>query len=366
MFVDREPSKAAADSARASASAVPANARASSGFGFEKMVPKRVRNGFTLLLPWASLLFGVAGAFWMDRSPKRAWIVAVATIATWLMVLLLAWLSRLDATGMPRTRKLLLRVAQLSSLLATQSLLQLTLFFALPFYFYAAALDVGHIVFVATLTLLSIASLWDPWTERVLQRPLLAAALPAVGSFAALAAVLPALGLSTYASLWIAVASASIGWPVLTAATASHERRARSTATAALVALAFPVIMYFGGARIVPAAPLRLVRADIGTALQDHWVVDPSKSIDHAPARLVCATAIASPLGLRDRLFHVWRKDGKPRARIELKIVGGRTQGFRTNSRIQVGHPARGRYSCTVETASGQVLGSRSVKVRGD
>jgi hypothetical protein len=78
---------------------------------------------------------------------------------------------------------------------------------------------------------------------------------------------------------------------------------------------------------------------------------------------LHCATAIASPLGLHDKLFHVWKKDGKERARIPLKIVGGRKQGWRTHSRITPG--IDGKYTCTVETASGQVLGSRSVKISG-
>jgi len=87
------------------------------------------------------------------------------------------------------------------------------------------------------------------------------------------------------------------------------------------------------------------------------------RELDHVPARLHCATAIASPLGLHDKLFHVWRKAGKQRARIALKIVGGRELGFRTHSRITPSDP--GKYTCTVETASGQVLGSRSVKITG-
>jgi hypothetical protein len=67
---------------------------------------------------------------------------------------------------------------------------------------------------------------------------------------------------------------------------------------------------------------------------------------------------------LHDRLFHVWRKNGVQRARIELKIVGGRTRGYRTQSHIRhLGKYPTGTYRCTVETATGQVLGSRSVRI---
>jgi hypothetical protein len=53
------------------------------------------------------------------------------------------------------------------------------------------------------------------------------------------------------------------------------------------------------------------------------------------------------------------------RSRIELDIRGGgRAGGYRTFSRIDHfgAHPA-GVYSCSVETASGQVLGSRSLRM---
>jgi hypothetical protein len=63
-------------------------------------------------------------------------------------------------------------------------------------------------------------------------------------------------------------------------------------------------------------------------------------------------------------LFHVWRKDGQLRARIPLTISGGRELGYRTQSRIgNFGKHASGRYSCSVVTAAGQLLGTRSVRI---
>jgi hypothetical protein len=118
---------------------------------------------------------------------------------------------------------------------------------------------------------------------------------------------------------------------------------------------------------LVPAAPLRLTKIEIGTGVLDHEAVNTADRYDPAPPRLYCVTAIWSPIGVKDRLFHVWRYDGTERMRIELDIRGGgRGGGFRTFSRVQLGaaHPA-GKYRCSVETEAGQVLGEKTVRIGG-
>jgi hypothetical protein len=260
----------------------------------------------------------------------------------------------------------LLRTASLGSLFATQSLVQLALFFAVPFYWQAATWDAGHVLFLLLFGALCIVSLWDPWTEWLLVRPGISALLPALATFVALNAVLPGLGISTRTSLWASSCLAALGVPVLATAGVRPELRRRTALLALGVGAMLPLLLALGGARIVPAAPLRLVRAEIGTERAGKWIVTPVEELDRAPAQLICATAIESPLGLHDRLFHVWRKDGVLRARVALDIVGGRKQGFRTQSRIRgFGRDPAGTYRCTVETATGQVLGSRSVDVEG-
>jgi hypothetical protein len=326
--------------------------------------PRSVVTRLRPLLPWLSLVTGIAGAVLMDRGPKRAAGVALCAVALWLTLLSLHGFARLDPErGGPR-RRLLLRAVRHSTLLATQSLVQLTLFFALPFYYKAASLHLGHIVFMGALGLSCAASLWDPLTEWLLSRPLRAPLLPAIGSFVALNAVLPALGMSTRTSLWIAACTSVSGVVLLSAFNAPAGRRVHVTLLALLGALLLPLALVLGLARIVPAAPLRLVSIEFGTRIANRWVADPAERFEHAPQRLFCATAIASPIGVRDRLFHVWRYDGEQRARIELDIRGGRGAGWRTFSRVQLGGVhAGGTYRCSVETASGQVLGEKSVRV---
>ena len=320
----------------------------------------RLRRG----LPWISLGTGIAGALTMDRGPRHAMLVAIAAAVVWLTLIALHWLVRLDQDSAGPRKRRLIRLARGSTLMATQSLVQLALFFALPFYVQAAALRSWHMLFLLVLGGLSLASLWDPLTEWALTHRLFTPLLPAMASFAALDVVLPGLGLSTRQSLWLAAGTAVIGVAALTAAASHREQRWRRSLRALLIALLLPAALAVGFARIVPAAPLRLVRIQLGTQLVDHWVTDPVEQLSAAPARLFCATAIGSPVGVKDKLFHVWRKDGAPFGRIELAFSGGRAAGYRTYSRITPwGSEPSGEYRCSVETASGQELGSHSVRV---
>ena len=325
----------------------------------------RLRAALRALVPWASLAAGIAGAVFMDRGPQRGALVAGAAVGSWLTLPLVQWLGRASARA--ETRRWAWRLLRWSSLTAAQSRVQLALFFALPFYVRAAAAwDPGHLVFLSGLAVLSAVSLWDPLTERLFHRPLLAPLLPAIASFVALAAVLPGLGFSTRASLWIAAFTCGLGVAFTSAAGAPAGARLRVAGLALLVALAIPLALRLGAARIVPAAPLRLVQIAIGTQRAGHWVGDPSTRLATAPARLICATAIWSPLGVKDRLFHVWTRDGQLRARVELDIRGGRPGGYRTFSRIgPLGRSPGGVYRCRVETQSGQVLGGQTIRIGG-
>lgn len=310
----------------------------------------------------------------MDRGQARAAWVAAAAVAVWLTLTVLHWssLSEREQVPLPRGKRQVRSVARHSSVIATQSLVQLCLFFALPFYHRASALDLsrgpldpGHALFVAGLVSACAVSLWDPWTERLLRRSVAGSFLPALASFVALNAVLPALGLSTRLSLWLAAAVAALGALSLAVARVPRgQRRLLLMLTAASVG-ALPLGLWLGAARIVPPAPLRLARAELGTRLVDKWVEAPVTVLTSPPERLICATAIEAPVGLRDRLHHVWHLDGKPIARMQLKIVGGRREGYRTRSWIRdFEHRPTGRYGCTVTTESGQVLGTRYVQFR--
>jgi hypothetical protein len=91
-------------------------------------------------------------------------------------------------------------------------------------------------------------------------------------------------------------------------------------------------------------------------------LVDPADAFEAPIERLVCLTAVTAPRGLRDRLRHVWSHDGVRRSQVALEVRGGRALGFRAWSWQR--NPAPGRWTCTVETETGQLLGRVAVTVR--
>ena len=313
----------------------------------------RIRRG----LPLLSLLLGLASALLMDRSPDRAVRIAIAAAVGWLLWPALLVLGRREA----KTR--LARAARSGSLAGAQAAAQLSLFFALPFYVKALAGGAGRVAFVAALGLASAATLWDPLAAWLLSRPLPGALLQAVASFAGLNVVLPVLGLSNRASLLAASCAAAVGGP-LVALLGTRGRVAVRLAGGVAVGAALPLALLVGAARVVPAAPLELKRAAIGTRLDGLELADAAASLPAPPAQLAGATAIAAPRGLADRLVHVWRKDGAAVDRIPLVVRGGREAGFRTHSvKKHLGARPEGRWRCSVETESGQLLGSAELSI---
>ncbi len=314
-------------------------------------------------MPWFSLALGVGGAFWMDRSPRRAGPIAAFIVASWLTLVALQALERARIDRLSQRQQLVVRGARFASIFASEWIIQLTLFFVLPFYARAATRSAGHLGFVALLGCAAALTLWDPLFQALLRRPLTALALQAISSFAGLNALLPILGISNRASLWIGAGAACAGLPLVAAAISPAGARLRPTLAALAVGALFPLAVLLGAGRVVPAAPLRLVEIGLGTRLADRALLDQGSRLIN-PEQLVCLTAVFAPRGLHDELFHAWSQEGRPMGRVPLAISGGRERGFRTWSikKILGQHPA-GRWRCVVETASGQVLGDGEVDV---
>jgi hypothetical protein len=280
----------------------------------------------------------------MDRRPERAPTIALAAAGGWLLLTLVALLES--------TRSKVGVVARAGAAMGTQSLLQLCLFFAAPFYYYAAAMP-GHWVYVGMLGVAGLVTLWTPLGNAAMRHPIIGSALQAVATFAGLDCVLPLVGFSIKGSL--------LASTVCTAAGLLLVALVRRAIAPVFIAVALVVALAAGGARFVPPAPLRLMEGRIGTHVLERRLSGAGTSFPIVPAQLVCFTAIAAPRGLRDRLHHVWRQYGIRRGDIPLEIRGGRTQGFRTWSTLHgVGI---GQWSCTVETESGQRLGRVVVQV---
>jgi hypothetical protein len=307
------------------------------------------------LLPWVSLALSIASAIWTDRRPERARLIAIAAVVGFVALCAFALLEGVDVGRMSRVGSWVARAARASAMMGAQSVIQLCLFFTAPFYWRAVTVN-AHWVFMGLLAVAALSTLWTPLCDAVLRRPVSAVMLQGAATFAGLGCVLPLLGVSNHDSLAAATGAVVVGAPFVVGR--GLGRRVLATLVTGLV---LAVAALAGAAQLVPPAPLRFVAGGIGTRVVNRELVDARSLFERAPERLVCLTAIAAPRGLKDKLRHVWRHEGTARAEAQLEIRGGRAQGFRAWSYKR--NPAPGRWSCTVETESGQLLGRVTVTV---
>jgi hypothetical protein len=342
---------------------------ADGGLGVEAQAEKprwleRLAHGYARvqrLVPLISLAIGVASALLMDRRPESAWLVVAGSTAGWVLLLGFALFVRGEAGGRWQ------RTAQALLPRLTQSALQHAILFTLPLYVQAATSSLRHGAFLLLLAVAGSITLWDPACRAVLARPRAAAALLAVSTFAGANAVLPVLGLGNRESLVASAALTTVGLPLLAwLNSAGRERRWRLVGRSLLIGALAPGFLLLGGAALVPPAPLRFVGGGVGTQLDHRELLDAAAHIPGAPEQLVCLTAVAAPRGLRDRLLHVWSKNGRRVDAIEVTIAGGRDSGYRTwSTKRNLGAQSAGRWTCAVETASGQLVGRVKVRVGG-
>lgn len=315
-------------------------------------------------LPWVSLAVGITSALIMERSPERAYLVVLAAVGAWVLLATSAIVGSLDAERMPGLHQRAVRWGMTSALMASQSLVQLCLFFSLPFYVRAASWGVGQTLFIGLLILTVALASWDPAYRWVFEHRWVSLAALSLATFAGLACVLPVLGLGNRASLLSAAVLTSIGAPLLERLRRARvQRDLRLWFKEASVILFMPAFATFG-AVMVPPAPLALVQGSIGTKLVDHWVADPTETVAASARQIVCASAIRAPRGLKDALRHEWRHNEQLVDEIPLQVRGGREAGFRTWSiKRNLGPHPEGGWSCRVVTEAGQVVGELRFRV---
>ena len=320
-----------------------------------RLSPRTVRllGRLPRLAPWGSLLAGLFSAWSMDRSAERAGLVVASAWAGWLAYWLLLHREQRvgQAPGWP------LAVARLLA----QSGAQLPLLFVYPFYLRAATASWPHRLFIASLGLAGLTTLWEPLHRRLMRQAAAGPALQALGTFAALNMLWPILGRGNGEGLAVATATTVVVVP-LTVGLA----RGRGRPLAAALWLSLLLALVGAAGRLgpwVPAAPLHLVQVALGTRLVGLELQDASDQFRPVPTQLVCSSRILAPRGLHDRLLHVWSVEGQIVDRIALAVTGSE-QGFRTWSIKRSPAALRaGLWRCQIETAAGQVLGAASARI---
>lgn len=245
---------------------------------------------------------------------------------------------------------------------AVQSLFHGLLLFLLPIYYASTTLTSRNVWFLLALASAALLTTIDPWYRAIRARfRWVEIVLFGFGLFASLNVAFPLLRVrSTWALLLSGIVSMLALAPVFRRGPVPSWRNAllRAGIWGAVVALILWPLRGW-----IPPVPLHLTRATFTRSVVRLEPAEPASTVTADELRawggIAAFTAVAAPAGLREPIYHVWRRNGAEVARIALSpIRGGRPGGFRTYSRkADLGQDPTGVWSVDVVTAHGQLIG---------
>jgi hypothetical protein len=308
---------------------------------------------------------GVASFFLVERHEGFARVIALAMLLGWAWLVLERVLDEmlLDRFGL-RLPTPVLRYA-------TQMIHQESLFFALPFFVASTSWNSGQALFTGGLIAAALVALIDPiYYRRLAPRRWLFLTYHTLALFAVLLVALPLiLRVPTARSYELALGIAVLlAFPSLLGSITVPRWWRGVLVVGLMVALAGAGWL----ARLwVPPATLRLTGMALATAIDDVNRAPAHSLAEIGAARLAAQglyayTAIRAPLGLHERIQHVWLHEGREIDRIVLDIRGGREEGYRAWTRKQQfpENPV-GRWQVRVLTADEQMIGTLRFRVHG-
>lgn len=306
---------------------------------------------------------GLLSFFLVERHEGVARLMAVAMLASWVLLVLERALSRAVSArfGFGLSPMLVRHLTQFTH--------QESLFFALPFFVASTSWNSGQALFTGLLGAMALVTIIDPiYFGRLAKRRWLFLSFHTLTLFALLLVVLPLiLQVPAMQSYQLALGVAVLlSFPTL-AGSITVPRWWRGVLV--LVLLAGLGAAGWLARLWVPPATLRLTQVAVTTAI-DVAQRAPQQSLRSlSSARLqadglYAYTAIHAPLGLRERIRHVWLHEGKEVDRIELEVTGGRAEGYRawTHKRNFPAAP-QGRWQVRVLTADDRMIGTLRFRV---
>lgn len=313
-------------------------------------------------LSFVSLLSGIATLVIFRRGTEHfPWILG-NVLLLWVGGVVFAHLRQaLEA----RNR----RIIRVAVDFTVQSLHHELLLFLLPIYYASTTLSSRNLWFFLLHLTVTLLTGIDPWYRATILRrsPWMGHLLFTFGLFVALNVGLPLIRVrSALALLLSAILSVLALIPAIRRGFALTWCNA--ALTAALVgcltaSIIWPVRSW------IPPAPLYLSSSTFARSIEQLEPVEPVREVPAANLQawggLICFTAISAPAGLREPIYHVWRRDDTLVTQIALSpIRGGRPGGFRTYSkRSDLGANPVGRWTVDVLTAQGQLIGRVSLIV---
>jgi len=324
---------------------------------------------------WAAFTARHAWARWVEK-----WGVSVSSLAfgvvtllvfrrgieyfPWFVgYLLLLWLAGVVCAEM---RQALAargpRLLWLAMDYTVQSLFHGLLLFLLPIYYASTTLVSRNVGFLLLLVAAALLTAVDPWYRAIVARSRwVEVLLFGFGLFASLNVAFPLVGVRTTWALGLS------GIVSLLALTPVFHRGPRTSWWTALVyagtGAVIVALLLWPVRRWIPPVPLQLTRATFARSVFDFEPWQPVSTISIDDLRgwgeMVAFTAVAAPAGLREPIYHQWRREGKRVEKISLSPVrGGRPGGFRTYSRkTDLGAEVTGTWTVDVLTAHEQLIG---------
>jgi hypothetical protein len=311
--------------------------------------------------PWIIPLFGfVSGVIsfvLVERKQEQfAQIISIIMLVGWV------WLALEDLLQRAISRWFNIKVPPIVLRYVTQLVQQESLFFVIPFFFITTAWNSGQMVFTTLLIIAALISIIDPiyykwlaprrWLyftfHGVTLFSVLLTALPLIFHLPTAQSYLWALGVSVLLSLPGIAQSMTISWikrlPLLV-----------------LLAVLSCGIGYFVRPWIPPAS-LWLTQVAITDHIESGSRSPQQKlktvSSEQLRKGIYAYTAIHAPRGLNERIYHLWRYNGKDFDKIALDIRGGREQGYRAWShKTNFPTHATGAWQIYVMTEANQVIG---------
>ena len=304
-----------------------------------------------------AFISGVASFILVDRQAPLAKVLGVILVLSWLWLIL---------ENLLRTRikqRFGFEIPLPALRYVTQMIHQESLFFVLPFFYITTTWDSPQLLFFALLATAALVSIIDPLYFRWLApRRWLLLIMHSLALFAVALTALPIIfHLSTAQTYQIALSIAMLlALPSLPSLIQGSGWR--RLAILAVVPVMLAAAGWYG--RLwVPPATLWLTEMAIsdqfnnrkrtpGTTVEEISVADLKKK------GLYAYTAINAPRGLKERIYHEWRHNGRVIERIALDINGGREQGYRawTHKRNFPRNP-QGNWQVRVLSESGQMIG---------
>jgi hypothetical protein len=305
-------------------------------------------------IPAASLIGGIATLLLFRRGLDFVpWIIGYVLLL-WLAGVVFAQARQsFEAKGR--------RLVVLAYDLTIQNFYQDLFLFLLPIYYASTTVTSANVWVFLLMVAGALVTTIDPWYQVTVVRYRWAGRL--FFTFALFVSLNVALPLIRVRPGWALTLAGLLSALALFPAFRMPERSWRDVGLR-VAALAVLVVSLLWWARDwIPPAPLHLAKATCARAVADLAPVDPvstaSASDLQAWGGLSCYTAVYAPSGLREEIYHLWKKDGRTITTVALSpIKGGRAEGFRTYSRkSDFGPNPAGRWRVDVLTSSGQLIG---------